>query len=98
MRGATMELWKGAVTSLCLAVGAWASAPAHAADAVIDFDRASPQMMFAVEDIGSALRERNYHVAQRGQHVPAGHSFTGGVLVRFVRLGGREALTVKPEG
>ncbi|MEO8064866.1 MAG: carbohydrate-binding family 6 protein [Pseudomonadota bacterium] len=57
--------------------------PASAVNAMIDFDPRSARMMFAVDDIESALQARKFTVVRRGDRPSDEMPFPGGVLIRF---------------
>jgi len=80
-----------------------AAAPAMAATraAMIDFDPQSAPMVFAVDEIESALRTQNYTVQRRADRRPADMPFPGGALIRFrkaIEPDGADFKQVRPEG
>ena len=100
-RGKSMTHWTSAGVIALLGMFALPVAQAAPSAAMLEFDPQSPPVMFAVDDIESALQSRKHEVTRRGNRPPREMPFKGGVLVRFETLnvpGGHEDPDMKPEG
>jgi hypothetical protein len=96
-----MTHWKSAGVIALLGLFALPVALAARPAALLEFNPTSPPVMFAVDDIESALRARKHEVRRRGNLAPAEMPFKGGVLVRFETLDvpdGHQDPDMKPEG